>query len=91
MSRQKSAAAKAAPPAPSAPQTVGVVLDQLTADHVLELADRAASLWRSVAEAAWRGDVGVMRFHCQQVSAVTREAFASVRELGAGSDQEPAQ
>ena len=79
--------AKAPPRASPAPQTVGDVLDQLNADHVIELADRASSLWRSVAEAAWRGDLGVIRLRCQQISAITKEAFRTVKELGASSDE----
>jgi hypothetical protein len=87
MSRSEPPSAKSLPHAASAPQTIADVLDQMTADHVIEIADRAASLWRSVAEAAWRGDIGVMRLHCRQISTVTREAFASVRELGTAPDE----
>lgn len=56
-------------------------LNQLSADHVIELSEQAASLWRSVTEAAWRGDLRTMEVHCQQIAAVSKEAFRTVKEL----------
>ena len=60
------------------------VADELTqevADYLIELSDRAASYWRSVSEAAWRGDLRTVEVHCQQVAAVSKEAFRAVKEL----------
>jgi hypothetical protein len=56
-------------------------LNQLSADYVIELSEQAASLWRSVTEAAWRGDLRTMEVHCQQIAAVSKEAFRTVKEL----------
>lgn len=65
------------PPAPS----IGDALNQMSADYVIELSDQASSLWTSVREAAWRGDLRTMEVHCQQIAAVSKEAFRTVKEL----------
>jgi hypothetical protein len=64
-------------PAPS----INDALNQLSADHVIDLSEQAASLWRSVTEAAWRGDLRTMEVHCQQIVIVSKEAFRTVKEL----------
>jgi sorbitol-specific phosphotransferase system component IIA len=57
-------------------------LDFARFDAIEQYADLAASYWRSVAEAASRGEGLTIEVHCKQIAAVTREAFATVRELG---------
>jgi hypothetical protein len=61
--------------------SVESALNQMSADYVIELAGRAASLWDSVAGAAFRGDLRTMEVHCQQIAAVSKEAFRTVNEL----------
>jgi hypothetical protein len=51
--------------------------------EIEELADQAASFWRSIAEAAYRGDRLTLEVHCRQVSLVTRAAFQAVKQLSA--------
>jgi hypothetical protein len=53
-------------------------------DAVAEYAELAASYWHSIALAAERGDCTTVEVHCRQVALVTREAFATVKELGSG-------
>jgi hypothetical protein len=53
--------------------------DRLRYDAIVELADLAASYWRSVAEAAFRGEQLTIEVHCRQIAAVTKEAFATVK------------
>jgi len=67
----------------SAPQTVAGVCDDDRLAAIEEFADKAASYWRSIAEAAYRGDRLTVAVHCRQVAAVTREAFQAVKTLGA--------
>jgi hypothetical protein len=57
-------------------------LDYSRFDQIAELAERAASYWRSVALAAARAERLTIEVHCRQVAAVTREAFAIVKSLG---------
>lgn len=66
---------------PQAAPSIGDALNQLNADYVIELSDQASSLWTSVREAAWRGDLRTMEIHCQQIAAVSKEAFRTVKEL----------
>jgi hypothetical protein len=66
---------------PRSSRSVEAALGQLSADYVIELSEQAASLWRSVTEAAWRGDLRTMEVHCQQIAAVSKEAFRTVKEL----------
>jgi hypothetical protein len=68
--------------------SVDHALNQLSADYVIELSEQAASLWRSVTEAAWRGDLRTMEVHCQQIAAVSKEAFRTVKELRESSKVE---
>jgi hypothetical protein len=51
-------------------------------DEIAGLGERAASYWCSIALAANRGDALTVVTHCRQVAAVTREAFALVKQLG---------
>lgn len=70
---------------PTAAPSIGDALDQLSTDYVIELSEQASSLWRSVLEAAWRGDLRTMEVHCQQIAAVSKEAFRTVKELREGT------
>jgi hypothetical protein len=88
MSRAKASAADSRNPAP---QTVNDVIDQMRADFIIEFAARAESLWRSVADAAFRGELLTMRVHCRQISSISREVFRTVRELSAGAGEGGAQ
>jgi hypothetical protein len=58
------------------------VLDFCRYDEIARLAELAASYWKSIALAADRGDALTVVTHCRQVVAVTREAFALVKQLG---------
>lgn len=51
-------------------------------EAVVEMADLAASYWRSAAEAAYRDDQLTLEVHCRQLAILTREAFATVKALG---------
>lgn len=64
------------------PRDIGAALDFGRFDAIAELAECAASYWRSVALAADRGERLTIEVHCRQVAAVTREAFAIVKLLG---------
>jgi hypothetical protein len=70
----------------SAP-TLASALDPARFDAIAEFADLAASYWRSIAEAASRGERLTVETHCRQVAAVTRETFATVKTLGSVSDE----
>ena len=48
---------------------------------VERLADKAASDWRSIAEAAYRGDPLTLRVHCKKVSILTKAAFTYVKRI----------
>jgi hypothetical protein len=56
-------------------------LDYVLFDAIAEFANLAASYWRSIEEAALRGERLTLEVHCRQVSAVTKEAFATVKTL----------
>jgi hypothetical protein len=62
-------------------RTTADALDFARFDAIEQYADLAASYWRSVAEAASRGEGLTIEVHCKQIAAVTREAFATVKEL----------
>jgi hypothetical protein len=70
----------------SAPQIAA--LDLARFEAIAELADLAASYWRSIAEAALRGEQLTLEVHCRQVAAVTRETFATVKALAHEVDKE---
>jgi hypothetical protein len=55
-----------------------------------DFADKAASYWRSIAEAAYRGDLQTIENHCRHVRLLTLAAFSTVKGLGAGPDREEA-
>ena len=66
-------------PAPS--KEAVVAARDLCLEAVVEMADLAASYWRSAAEAAYRGDQLTLEVHCRQIAVVTRHAFAAVKTL----------
>jgi hypothetical protein len=66
-----------------APQSLAEVCDDDRFARIEELADEAASFWRSIAEAAYRGNRLTVEVHCRQAAAVTRAAFQIVKTLGA--------
>jgi hypothetical protein len=63
-------------------QTIVAALDFGRFDEIASMAERAASYWLSIGLAAERNDALTVIVHCRQVAAVTREAFALVKELG---------
>ena len=58
-------------------------MSDIDLEYLIELADRAASYWRSIAEAAERGECLTLVRHCRQAGAVTCEAFELVKTIGA--------
>jgi hypothetical protein len=68
----------------TSPQTLPAALDYGRFDAIAQFAEIAASYWRSIAEAAFRGERLTLSVHCRQVAAVTRETFALVKTLGSG-------
>jgi len=64
------------------PQDLQVAVDDARLDAIEELADLAASYWRSIAEAAYRREPHVVSIHCRAVAAVTRTAFGTVKAIG---------
>ena len=69
-------------PVAASPRTLADACDYVRFDAIEHLADLAASYWRSIAEAASRGERLTIDVHCRQVAAVTREAFQTVKSLG---------
>jgi hypothetical protein len=69
-------------PLPAPSKEAVLVARNLCLEAVVEMADLAASYWRSAAEAAYRGDQLTLEVHCRQIAAVTRHAFAAVKTLG---------
>jgi hypothetical protein len=74
---------EAATPRVGASPSVAQAIDVLRYEALEEMAELAASYWRSVAEAAHRRELPVLKLHCTQIAAVTREAFAVVKSLDA--------
>jgi len=64
------------------PPSLADVCDESRFGNIEELADLAASYWRSVAEAAFRSGRLIVEVHCRQVALVTRAAFQTVKQLG---------
>lgn len=70
----------------NAARTVACSLDLVRFNAIAEFANLASSYWRSIEEAATRGEALTLHVHCRQVSAVTKEAFATVKMLGSTLD-----
>ena len=52
-----------------------------------DFADKAASYWRPIAEAAYRGDLRAIETHCRHVRVLALAALSTVKGLGAPSLQ----
>jgi hypothetical protein len=74
---------------PDEQESVAAAVSWLKLDELGRLADLAASYWRSASLAAERGDVHLLTLHCRQISAVTRDAFALVREVAENNEAAP--
>jgi hypothetical protein len=57
-------------------------LDCIRFEEIAELAERAASYWISIREAADRRERLTVETHCRQVRLVTLAAFETVKALG---------
>lgn len=69
----------------SASDDILAYADQFAA--IEEFADKAASYWRSIGEAAYRADLRTIEIHCRQVSVLTRAAFSTVKGLVAEGEK----
>jgi hypothetical protein len=68
-------------------QTIASVYDADRFAAIEDFADKAASYWRSIAEAAYRGDLRTIETHCRHVRVLTLAASSTVKGLGAPSLQ----
>jgi hypothetical protein len=50
-------------------------------DALIEMSDRAMSLWLSIREAAYRRERATLEIHCPQIRALTLGAFETVKAL----------
>lgn len=50
-------------------------------DALVEMSDRAMSLWLSIREAAYRRERATLEIHCPQIRALTLGAFETVKAL----------
>ena len=50
-------------------------------DALVEMSDRAMSLWLSIREAAYRRERATLEIHCPQIRALTLGAFETVKLL----------
>jgi hypothetical protein len=66
-------------------QTMASVCDADRFAAIEDFADKAANYWRSIAEAAYRGDLRTIETHCRHVRVLTLAAFSTVKGLGAPS------
>jgi hypothetical protein len=64
------------------PQALASDYDDDRFAAVEEFAEKAASYWRSIAEAAYRGDLRTIEIHCRQIRILTLAAFSTVKTLG---------
>ena len=70
----------------SAPPALAHALDPLLFEEIEQSADRAASIWRSIAEASSRGDVMTVAVHLRQVRLMTFHVHEIVKQFGRGSE-----
>ena len=61
-------------------------LDPLLFEEIEQSADNAASIWRSIAEASFRGDVMTIAVHLHQARLVTFHVHEIVKQFGRGSE-----
>jgi hypothetical protein len=71
----------------SAPPTLAHALDPLLFDEIEQSADRAASIWRSIAEASFRGDAMTVAVHLRQARLVTFHVHEIVKQFGGASQE----
>ena len=50
-------------------------------DALVEMSDRAISLWLSIREASYRRERAILDIHCPQIRALTLGAFETVKAL----------
>lgn len=65
----------------SAALTIAGALDPPLFDDIEQLADRAASYWRSIAEAGARGETMTIAVHLRQVRLVTFHVHELVKQF----------
>jgi hypothetical protein len=70
----------------SASPAIADALDPLLFDEIEQLADKAASYWRSIAEAGARGEAMTIAVHLRQVRLVTFRVHEIVKQFGADSE-----
>ena len=71
----------------SAPPALAHALDPLLFEEIEQSADRAASIWRSIAEASFRGDVMTVAVHLRQVRLLTFHVHELVKQFGSSSQE----
>lgn len=71
----------------SAPPALAHALDPLLFEEIEQSADRAASIWRSIAEASFRGDVMAVAVHLRQVRLMTFHVHELVKQFGSSSQE----
>jgi hypothetical protein len=69
----------------TASPTIADAMDTLLFDEIEQLADKAASYWRSIAEAGVRGETMTIAVHLRQVRLVTFHVHEIVKQFGANS------
>ena len=69
----------------TASPTVANTLYPLLFDEIEQSVDRAASIWRSIAEASFRGDTVTVAVHLRQVRLVTFHVHEIVKLFGGGT------
>jgi hypothetical protein len=71
----------------SAPPTLANALDPLLFEEIEQCADRAASIWRSIGEASFRGDVMTVAVHLRQARLLTFHVHEIVKQFGGSSQK----
>ena len=71
----------------SAPPTVANALEPMLFDEIEQLADKAASIWRSIAEASFRGEAMTIAVHLRQARLMTFHVHEIVKQFS-GSNEE---
>jgi hypothetical protein len=70
----------------NASPTLANALDPLLFDEIEQSADRGTSIWRSIAEASFRGDAMTVAVHLRQARLVTFHVHEIVKQFGRGSE-----
>jgi hypothetical protein len=58
-------------------------------DALVEMSDRAISLWLSIREASYRRERATLDIHCPQIRALTLGVFATVKALPSDASEGP--